>query len=640
MDAIVNKGTLASSPLDQRKLKEVLDHYSKISGNVLKEDVFLGKLNQRSSKLRIAPEIYLDTLLKKDPVEEKAFLSMLTVHHTFFFRENRHFEYLREHMPLLLMGKEKKGDYTVKVWSAACSRGQEVYSLAMCMEEILKAYPKFKYQILGTDIDQESVLIAQNGVYPFRETSGISRERLQQFWQRGKGKFKDFVRVKKGLTGNCSFKSFNLISGDFNQLGKFDFIFCRNVFIYFTPDVVDRISNKMLNILERGGLLFTGLSESLGSDTNSRKRVGGSIYSVADNDLIQKIAPIQEEPKIKAKKKVLIVDDSVSIRKLLKRMIEPSKTLTVIGEANDPIEAQELIKKERPDLVTLDIHMPNMDGVTFLKQHLSPMGIPTVMISSVSMNEGGQVIEALGSGALSYIEKPNLADFAERKADYLENLEALVESSSFNTQKGSKYQIGSSDKFHFTNPEGLFVIGSSTGGTHAVEKILHQFSGNIPPTIIVQHIPEKFSEAFASRLNGLFDFEVKEAKDGESVKSGVVYIAPGGKQLKIKKSGASLSLEVNDDEPVNRFKPSVDYFFNSLVSIGYKKKIVAAILTGMGKDGAQGLYNLKAQGAKTVVQDEKTSVVFGMPKEAIRLGAADKVLPIDEIPSFIFKEFE
>ncbi len=328
-------------------------------------------------------------------------------------------------------------------------------------------------------------------------------------------------------------------------------------------------------------------------------------------------------------KKVLIIDDSKTIQKLLKKIIEPSKKLKVIGVADRPSVARQLIEREKPDLITLDIHMPEMNGVEFLKSYLCELNINIVMISSVSMNEGPLVMDALSNGASTYIQKPSVGEIDKIGPSILEELEEVsnnVYMKTAMTKTKTNHVVQSN--FRFSQLDGLVAIGSSTGGTQALQTLFTSLPDEIPAIAIVQHIPAVFSKALADRLNLLCKFTVKEAENNEEVKKNTIYIAPGGQQFKIIKKAGKKIIEINDDDPVNRFKPSVDYLFHSLAKIGCQTGV---ILTGMGRDGAKGLLELKESGALTIAQDEETSVVFGMPKEAIALGAADKVCPLGKM---------
>lgn len=334
--------------------------------------------------------------------------------------------------------------------------------------------------------------------------------------------------------------------------------------------------------------------------------------------------PIKNE-----KVNVLIVDDSKTIRTILAKIFSSDERFNVCAMAEKPSEVAGLIEKHQPDVITLDIHMPEMDGVTLLKQIAPKYGIPTVMISSISMAEGPLVLEALENGAVDYIQKPEASEIEKVTPLILEKVKTAAAAKLNRKVRRERSAVVKTKEL--CNMDSLIVLGSSTGGTEAIRDILMAMPNQIPPMLIVQHIPAVFSAAFAKRMNDLCPFEVKEAADGDEVKANRVLIAPGGKQMKlVVKSDKKVCVEINDDDPVNRFKPSVDYLFFSAAKVLYTHTI-AVILTGMGKDGAKGMLELKKSGVRTIAQDEDTSIVFGMPKEAINIGAAEHVVALPMI---------
>ncbi|MBC7715046.1 MAG: chemotaxis response regulator protein-glutamate methylesterase [Rhizobacter sp.] len=340
---------------------------------------------------------------------------------------------------------------------------------------------------------------------------------------------------------------------------------------------------------------------------------------------------VEEKPRVAPKVmptkfKVLVVDDSKTIRTILSRIFSSDPMFEVCAMAERPSEVEALILKHKPDVITLDIHMPEMDGVTLLKTIITPKyHIPTVMISSISMAEGPLVLDALENGAVDYIQKPEMSEIEKVTPFILEKVRtAAMANTNKRTSRERPASIQTKEK---CNMDSLIVLGSSTGGTEAIRDILTAMPDQIPPMLIVQHIPAVFSLAFAKRMNDLCPFEVKEAEDGDEVKINRVLIAPGGMQMKMVHKAGKTYVEINDDEPVNRFKPSVDYMFLTVAKSLYTHT-VAVILTGMGKDGAKGMLELRNHGVRTIAQDEETSVVFGMPKEAINIGAAEFVEPL------------
>jgi len=720
---------------------------------------------------------YLDHLQRKPEVESQALLSLLTTHHTYFFREFPHFEYLLNHgMEALITEARTRSDKTIRIWSAACSRGQEVYSLAMFFDFHLKqAAPDVTYEIWGTDVDAESVRHAENGVYKVDELKQSPAMYVGENWSRGTGDIKDFTRIKKHIKSHCQFGVVNLLNASAALNGKmFDLIFCRNVFIYFDQSQIQQISKVFLQHLSPAGFLFLGVSESLHGSGLAIQSVGPSIYrhkvapaakpvakpqeekkvldvlcvddspsilgllskilvpdqgfrvkktasngqealdllkresfdvvtldlhmpeldgvgflkaykgqtpvvvvssinrddtsiaqqavrlgakdyiekpslqnlSQAGNEIRSKLrtvyrsspssaapaAVLTKAPEPRKKSRVLIVDDSKTIRQLLSEIIAQDPELQVVGEAENPLEVDALIQKLKPDVITLDIHMPQMDGVTLLKSIFPKYRLPVVMISSISREEGPAVLNALEAGAVDYIQKPQGGRFSESAQLVRDRIKTAARANTKTVSKNLRKLTAQGQ----IDQQTLILLGASTGGTEALRVVLEQLPDQIPPILIVQHIPPVFSAAFAQRLNSLCKFEVREAKDGDVVKPNTVYVAPGGQQMGVRKSGDHLAIVITDDAPVNRHKPSVDYMFKSVREAGCKS-IVAGILTGMGADGARELKFLRDGGAKTFAQDETTSVVYGMPREAHKLGGAQLVVPLEDVAKTVLQ---
>jgi len=332
------------------------------------------------------------------------------------------------------------------------------------------------------------------------------------------------------------------------------------------------------------------------------------------------------------KLKVLIVDDSKTIRTLLTNIFKSDSEIEVIGALENPRDVENFVRTQRPDVITLDIHMPEMDGVTLLRQLLPKFPIPTVMISSISMEEGPMVLNTLEVGAVDYVQKPSMEEIPTVGPMIIEKVKNAHKAKVHTSKK-----VVSREKTFI--PEGsmdqdvLIAMGASTGGTEALKDVLTLLPPDVPPIVIVQHIPPVFSKAFADRMNTLCDFEVKEAEDGDELRTGRVLIAPGATQMGVVKGRGGYQVKIDPTAgPVNRHKPSVDFLFDSVAALGHKK-MLAVILTGMGADGAKGMRRLRDLGARTIAQDEASCVVFGMPREAIKLGGAEKVVSLDEVAS-------
>lgn len=330
--------------------------------------------------------------------------------------------------------------------------------------------------------------------------------------------------------------------------------------------------------------------------------------------------------------KVLIVEDSRTMQNILSKIFSSHTEFEVIGQVESGEDALIFLKDKTPDVITLDINLKKMSGVDFLKEMKKGNMIPTILVSSLNINDGDTVFEALRQGAVDYIQKPDLKNMDLLSREIIEKVKTIA-SSNLDESHHSTDMSSGRVRFESDDCEVPIVIGSSTGGTAAIERILEKIdSKDIPPILIIQHIPPMFSKSFADRLNAQLKFTVKEAEDGDYWEKNKVLVAPGGKHVSIKydPSVEKMRVHLTMDPPMNRFRPSVDYSMKSVAS-AYKGPLVAVILTGMGKDGAQGIKMLHDSGAVTIAQDKDSSVVFGMPKAAIDIGAVDIISNVQQM---------
>ena len=346
--------------------------------------------------------------------------------------------------------------------------------------------------------------------------------------------------------------------------------------------------------------------------------------------------------------RVMIVDDSAVVRQVVSQALASDPGIEVIATASDPLFALEKMRSMWPDVLIVDIEMPRMDGITFLKKIMSERPTPVVICSSLAEQGAQATFEALAAGAVSIITKPKmgLKNFLEDASSDMvhavrsaakANVSALrAGAANLNRPKLSADAMLSADFNPALNrtTDQVIAIGTSTGGTQALEAVLTRLPATSLGIVIVQHMPEKFTAMFADRLHNLCQIEVREAQNGDRVIPGRALIAPGGKHMMLKRSGAQYVVDVTDGPLVNRHKPSVDVLFRSVAKFAGANAL-GIIMTGMGDDGARGLKEMHDAGARTIAQDEASCVVFGMPKEAIKLGAADNILPLDQIPSAI-----
>ncbi|MCE8013805.1 protein-glutamate methylesterase/protein-glutamine glutaminase [Billgrantia desiderata] len=331
--------------------------------------------------------------------------------------------------------------------------------------------------------------------------------------------------------------------------------------------------------------------------------------------------------------KVLCVDDSALIRDLLSEIINSQPDMEVVAVAPDPLVARDLIKQHNPDVLTLDVEMPRMDGLDFLERLMRLRPMPVLMVSSLTQAGSEITLRALELGALDFVAKPSLgirSGMLEYANDIAEKIRAAAKSRPRQARQAQAAPRAAL-KAPLVSSEKLIIIGASTGGTEAIRAVLEPLPANSPAILITQHMPGGFTRSFAERLNRLCSIIVKEASDGERVLPGHAYIAPGDAHLKLARSGANYVARLDDGPPVNRHRPSVDVLFHSAATQAGRNAI-GVILTGMGKDGAAGLLEMRQAGSATLAQDEASCVVFGMPREAIALGGAVEVVDLDEIP--------
>ncbi|MCK9636953.1 MAG: chemotaxis response regulator protein-glutamate methylesterase [Methylobacter tundripaludum] len=345
--------------------------------------------------------------------------------------------------------------------------------------------------------------------------------------------------------------------------------------------------------------------------------------------------------------KVLIVDDSAVVRQVLTGLLDGVSGLKVIGVAPDPIFAMKRMETEWPDVIVLDIEMPRMDGVTFLKKLMSERPTPVVICSTLTEKGAEVTMQAMSAGAVDIITKPkvNLRGFLqESKTAIVDVVKAAagsrpsaIKSASTSPSRAPANTLSACiPKPMVQTTDRVIVIGTSTGGTQALEYLFTQLPRTAPPIVVVQHMPEHFTAAFAKRLDGICQVTVKEAAQNDRALPGLVLIAPGGKHMLLQRSGAQYQVEVKDGPLVSRHRPSVDVLFRSSAqSAG--ANAVGIILTGMGDDGAHGMKEMHDAGALTIAQDEASCVVYGMPKEAVKLGAVDGILPLSSIPQLIMQ---
>ncbi len=344
--------------------------------------------------------------------------------------------------------------------------------------------------------------------------------------------------------------------------------------------------------------------------------------------------------------RVLIVDDSALIRNVMTEILSSDPEIEVVGAAPDPYVARDKIKALNPDVLTLDVEMPKMDGLTFLQKLMAGRPMPVVMVSSLTEKGAATTLQALESGAVDFVTKPTV-DIQHGLSDLAQQITGKVKAAAQASVKKRTSPGDCADRIKalaaqsamIKTTDTIIAIGSSTGGTEALRELLEVLPPNTPPILMTQHMPERFTKTFADRLNELCQIRVKEAQEGDSVLPGQALLAPGNYHMELRRSGARYYVSLNQGEQMNRHRPSVDVMFRSVAHYAGANSL-GVILTGMGNDGAAGMLEMKQAGAYNFAQDEASCVVFGMPKEAIKAGGVDKILPLNEIPSAILAQLK
>lgn len=489
-------------------IEKVSNVVHKISGNRLGEKqayMVETRVKKRMMELGIkTADEYMKYIDQNLDHESYILVGLITTHHTFFFREFPHFEILKAKLPELLAAAKKRGDKTLSVWSAACSRGHEVYSLAMFLDFLIPQIdPTMSFKILGTDIDGESVKVASNGVYHHNEIKEIPMNFMGNNWAKGTGDIAMYAKVKAVLKTKCEFRPGNLLKiSETVKDTKFDVIFCRNVFIYFESSQIEMISKDLIARLHPHGIYFSGISEPLSGLKLELHSIGPSAYIhkaavpkpviAASNVVPMKTqsapvsvalapAPVTYQPQIL---KVICVDDSPSILTLLKKVLTPENGFEVVATAINGVDAMEKMKTLKVDLMTLDIHMPEMDGVTYLEKNHTKNHPPVMIISSASRADSDTAMRAFKFGASDYVEKPALTNLEERGEEIRTKLRSIAGSAMRSTVVSS-FDKENQKSFVITAPEKkMRVMLASLSDLSTLKKFFAETDNSQPPSLV------------------------------------------------------------------------------------------------------------------------------------------------------------
>lgn len=476
------------------------------SGNILGHDqqtMVRTRLEKRMIDLgNMTVDNYKEYLEKNLKTEIGNLVSILTTHHTFFFREFYHFEYLQKNIDKFIQIAQKRKDKTIYIYSAACSRGHEVYSLSSFFNHILKDFPHINYSIFGTDIDSESISYAKNGVYPYEEVKNIPLVYLNGNWQRGTGDISHFAKIKNHIKDKCIFEVDNLLFQDKIKNHKFDIIFCRNVFIYLKAHDIISICKKFQEHLFEGGILITGLSENLKIYDFKKITLGPSVYTFDEKNLPSQPEKNQviEKRIIQQPLKLLIVDDSPSIIKLLTKCFQNDQDFEIIGTANHGIQAHEFIQNNKVDVMTLDIHMPEMNGVEYLKNYYNKNHPKVIIVSSVSREETSLAQKAMEYGASDFVEKPMLNNIQDKSLEIKMKLKMAFKSDQ-HLLDDSIIKSFSSDFIISNCSDKSRVWFSHLSDKHKIYKLIKELKPEQPPLFIFFENKIEVIELIQKELN-------------------------------------------------------------------------------------------------------------------------------------------
>lgn len=491
-------------------VKEISETVTKITGNVLEEKqrpMVESRLKRRCLDLKMTSPVEYKNHWKKNHEEEnKILIGLLTTHFTSFFREFSHFEWLASELPAIVGNARKEGRRTIKIWSAASSKGQEVWSLCMWLQHHLpKIDPGMDWTVLGSDIDSASVKEAENGVYHKRELETAPRHLWEGHWLRGKGDIADWYKIKPDLRQRARFMTMNLMEINFKKEEVFDVILCRNVLIYFDRKNQERIILSLLKHLTPNGTLITGLSESLGGYGLPVKGVAPSVYKHQASVVLEfpkKTLPQAE--RLPAPMKVLCVDDSMTIINILKKILVPPQ-FEVIGMAGNGVEAIEQLKVLKPDVITLDIHMPEMDGLTFLKTSGVASKIPVIVVSSVGRDHDPLIEPMKSLGVVDFVEKPTLSNISQIGEELVQKLKMGW----LNRKNISAAPVTSSTELK-SRPAGMVIFNFGLGDELKIQRVLseHDWNGD---HLIFKYNGTIFPSSFKERIQ----FSVRKAQKVE-----------------------------------------------------------------------------------------------------------------------------
>ena len=589
-----------------------------------RHDIILSNVIRRMHSLKIKHfSDYLERVAKYTS-ELDHFISAVTIHTTGWFREMPHFKNLE--MWLRDIHGGMNGQHRLRILCAACSTGEEAYSFGCVLEAYRRQHPSFEYDITGIDIDPVSISKAKDGLYKIDDLTLMPLIYRQFFISRAR-KGENHYAIHVDIQKRSRFFVGNLFDLPFSEQEKFDWIACRNVLIYLSLAQVREVVQRLLSHLKPSGRLVLGHCETIEGKEFRLAPLGNSSFEFARG----------EEDSGDEAIHVLAVDDSAVVRQWLAKLFSDSG-MKVFTAANSE-QATLLCQKEKIDVVTLDIHLEKESGLDWLQgMRAQNASFPAILLTDVNAQEAPDVLNALEGLAEDYVNKGSVGinnqEFVERIRAIVRTFRSRVKIHNHSTIGESNY-IKIKNKIKVVRPD-LILIGASTGGTDAISKLIAAMPKDSPPIVCVQHIQSEFSTLFRSKLmivSGLQDGGFERVRE---LQPGFLYLPADDTHIGVRQLGEKLHIYSSSDDKIYSHRPSVDFLFQSAAMVR-GKNIMAILLTGMGKDGARGLLDLHNAGAVTMVQDELSSVVWGMPGEAVRLGAAKVIGNLRELRTMLLE---
>lgn len=560
-------------------VKEVSEVITKLTGNVMEakqRPMVESRLKRRCLDLKISdPSEYRNYWKEHLEEENKILIGLLTTHFTSFFREFAHFEWLASELPALVESARKEGRDCLKIWSAAASKGQEVWSLCMWLDHHMpKIDPKMKWTVMGSDIDEASIKEADNGVYHRRELETAPRHLWENHWVKGKAEISDWYKVKSSLKSHAEFRTMNLLDINLKRDESFDVIICRNVLIYFDNKNQEKIVLSLLKYLRPNGTLITGLSESLGGYGLPIKGVAPSVYKHQEAKILEFPKAVRPQTEaIPSPLKVLCVDDSATILTILKKILRPPQ-FEIIGTAKNGLDAIEQLKTLRPDVITLDIHMPEMDGPTFLEKSGVASRVPVIVVSSVAREHASLIEPMKNMGVMDFVEKPSLTNVDQIGEELTQKLKM-----SWVNRKNIVVTNPSRVVTEQKRPAGAIIFNFGAGDELKVQRVLTEHDWE------KDHLIFKFNgTAFPSSFKERIQFFLRKAEKVDftlasdysyTSKSCVIWLgfASGDyRQMRLKRKNVEFMVveenapqevkaEANDISPTTSFNYLINKFF-------------------------------------------------------------------------------